>query len=90
MTFSEALPHHKPVSFHRAGGYTLLETIIAFVVLIVFVVLAYSFAFRNPASMSELKSRPPEQRGIPEVKPPGSKKVEEAPASPSPSGTAGR
>jgi hypothetical protein len=73
------------------GGYTLLETLIAFVVLVVFGVLAYSLAFRNPASVSALKSNSSEQRGIPEVKPPGSAESKDAPASQSQGGSsAGR
>ncbi|QIF03904.1 prepilin-type N-terminal cleavage/methylation domain-containing protein [Roseimicrobium sp. ORNL1] len=69
MPYLKTPLHHQPLRVHRAGGYTLLETLIAFVVLVVFVVLAYSFAFRKPSSMDALKSQTAEQPGIPEFRP---------------------
>ena len=91
MFFSEALPPHQPAAFRHTGGYSLLETLIAFVVLVVFVVLAYSLVFRNPSSVSALKSHTSEERGIPEVKPPGSTPAKDPPAGQPTSGsTVGR
>lgn len=82
MPSSRIPSHHQPFRFHRAvGGYTLLETLIAFVVLVVFVVLAYSFAFRKPSSTGALKSQTAEQPGIPEFRPGATHPQSQPPAS---------
>lgn len=70
MPSSGTSTHHQPARTYRAaGGYTLLETLVAFAVLVVFVVLAYSFAFRKPSATGVLKSQTAEQPGIPEFRP---------------------
>jgi hypothetical protein len=82
MSLSRTFSHRRPARMHQAaGGYTILETLIAFVVLVVFVVLAYSFVFRNPSSTGALKSQTAEQPGIPEFRPGATHPQAQPPAS---------
>jgi hypothetical protein len=76
----------KHFRFYITPGYSLLETLIAFVVLVVFVVLGYSLVFRNPNHPGRKAFETVEDSKLPKDQaPPASpseKKVADAPQTP--------
>lgn len=72
--------------FNITPGYSLLETLIAFVVLVVFVVLGYSLVFRNPNHPGRKAIETVEDSKLPKEKAPAEtpadKKVADAPQAP--------
>lgn len=73
----------KRFRFSITPGYSLLETLIAFAVLAIFVVLGYSLVFRNPNHAGHKASQVAENTNLPKEKSPAEtpsdKKVADVP-----------